>query len=147
MLSTKEARGSDGRWLPKATARLNTQSVKPSFLSVSTRAFPLSTKKCTTWEPRVKLYLGQHEECCPGDGSSDSSERLLQWGRGMDEMYVILGRRSPCSQALIFVEGFSWSRETSLSHEKQSSPWRISVLFRYEELQRIGLIKSAPEKI
>ena len=32
------------------------------------------------WELQVKLYLGQYEDCSPGDRTSDSSERLLQRG-------------------------------------------------------------------
>ena len=39
-------------------------------------------KKCATWELRVKLYLGQNEDCSWGDSIPDSSEKLLQRGRG-----------------------------------------------------------------
>ena len=37
-------------------------------------------KRCT--DMRFKFYLGQNEDCSPGDGTSDSSERLLQRGSG-----------------------------------------------------------------
>ena len=33
-------------------------------------------------ELRVKFYLGQCEDCSPGESTSDSSTRLLQRGRG-----------------------------------------------------------------
>ena len=39
-------------------------------------------KKYTKWELRVKFYLGQNEDWSPVDSTSDSSEKLLQRGRG-----------------------------------------------------------------
>ena len=39
---------------------------------------------------RVKFYLGQNEDCSPGDSISDSSERLLQSGRGGRSIYKVL---------------------------------------------------------
>ena len=42
------------------------------------------------WELWVKFHLGQNEDCNPGDGTSDSSEKLLQRGRGEEQLYVIL---------------------------------------------------------
>jgi len=39
-------------------------------------------KKCTPWELWVEFYLGQNEDCSSGDSISDSSEKLLQRGRG-----------------------------------------------------------------
>ena len=38
-------------------------------------------KRCTVWELLVKFYLGQNEDCSPGNTTSESSERLLQGGR------------------------------------------------------------------
>ena len=32
--------------------------------------------------PQVKFYLGQNEDCSPGDSVSDSSEKLLEEARG-----------------------------------------------------------------
>ena len=39
-------------------------------------------KRYTTWELRVKFYLGQNEDCSLGGSTSESSERLLQRGSG-----------------------------------------------------------------
>ena len=51
----------------------------------------LSTeKRCTTWELRVKFYLGQNEDCSPGGSISDSSERLLQSGSGGKSVHKVL---------------------------------------------------------
>ena len=47
-------------------------------------------KRCTTWELRVKFYLGQNEDCSPGDSTADSSERLLQRGSGGRSIHTIL---------------------------------------------------------
>ena len=38
----------------------------------------VNCKRCTTWELWILFYLGQNEDCSPGDNTSDSSERLLQ---------------------------------------------------------------------
>ena len=38
----------------------------------------------------VKFYLGQYENCRPGDNSSDSFEKLFEEVRGKDSMYMIL---------------------------------------------------------
>ena len=37
------------------------------------------------------VSLGQNEGCSPGDGTSDSSERLLQRGEGKRSIYMIFG--------------------------------------------------------
>ena len=47
-------------------------------------------KRCTIWELRVEFYLGQNEDCSLGDSTSDSSEKLLQRGRGKDSILVAL---------------------------------------------------------
>ena len=41
----------------------------------------VNLKKCTVSELQVKFYLGQNEDCSPGDSTSDSSEKLLLRGR------------------------------------------------------------------
>ena len=54
----------------------------------------MSTKKrCTTWELQVKFYLGQNEDCSPGGGISDSSERLLQSSSEEKSIYNVLVKR------------------------------------------------------
>ena len=39
---------------------------------------------------RVKFYLGQNEDCSPGDSISDSSERLFQSSSGGKSIYKVL---------------------------------------------------------
>ena len=41
----------------------------------------LKKKKNTMWGLCIKFYLGQNEDCSPGDSISDSSENLFQRGR------------------------------------------------------------------
>ena len=54
----------------------------------------------------VKFHLGQNEDCSLGDSTSDSSERLLQRGRG-EGQYIRFGEGGvPCNQALILQEVF-----------------------------------------
>ena len=36
-------------------------------------------------ELQVKFYLGQNEDCSLGDSTSNSSEKMLQRGRGEDQ--------------------------------------------------------------
>ena len=99
----------------------------------------VNLKKCTVSELQVKFYLGQNEDCSPGDSTSDSSERLLQRGRGERQYICDFGKGGVCAIKHIFsVESFCWCHDTSASHEKQSSSW---------EDVRIRLIKSAPENI
>ena len=76
------------------------------------------------WELCVKFYLRQYEDCSLGDSASDSSEKLLQRGRGegKDSIYVIWVKGEYIqSSTLIFLESFCWSYEASASHEKQLS--------------------------
>ena len=49
-------------------------------------------KKYIMWELWVKFYW-QYEDYSPGDSVSDSSEKLLQRGKGKVSMYVILVKR------------------------------------------------------
>ena len=56
---------------------------------------------------RVKFYLGQHEDCGPGDSISDSSEKLHQRAQAKVSMYVILAKREHMqSSTYFFPEGF-----------------------------------------
>ena len=59
-------------------------------LTTLTTLTMLTKKRCTTWELCVKFYLGQNEDCSPGGSISDSSERLLQSGRGGRSIYKVL---------------------------------------------------------
>ena len=80
---------------------------------------------------QVKFYLGQCENCSPGNSTSDSSEKLFQRGRGEGQNVCDSGKgqASTCSPAHIFCRKLWWSREASASHEKQASSQRILVLF------------------
>ena len=74
------------------------------------------------WELWVKFYLGQNEDCSLGDSTSDSSEKLLQRGRGQGGHCICdFGKGAYiCNQAhIFFLESFCWSCETSSSHKKQ----------------------------
>ena len=55
---------------------------------------------------RVKLYLGQNEDCSLGDSTSDSSEKLLQRGRGKVNIYDFGEGGVQCNQARIFAKVF-----------------------------------------
>ena len=72
---------------------------------------------CTTREVAyVKLYLGQNEDCSPGDSISDSLEKLLLGGRGEGQYICDFGEGGVhCNQAHIFLQ-------VSASHEEQLSP-------------------------
>ena len=61
-----------GRKVSDITEQLNWTELKTRF---------------TTWELRVKFYLGQSEDCSPRCSISDSSERLLQSGIG-ESQYI-----------------------------------------------------------
>ena len=63
--------------------------------------------------------LGQNEDCSPDDGTSDSSERLLQRGEGKRSIYMIFGEggiHAVKHCLTIFLQ------EVFASHEKQMSP-------------------------
>ena len=55
---------------------------------------------------QVKLYLGQNEDCSLGDSTSDSSEKLLQRGRGKVNIYDFGEGGVQCNQARIFAKVF-----------------------------------------
>ena len=78
----------------------------------------------------VTFYLGQYEDCISGDSTSDSSEKLFQRGNGKRQYICDSGKAGiHATKHIFFVECFCWSHEVSASQEKQSSPWRILVLF------------------
>ena len=78
----------------------------------------------------LSVYLEQYEHCSPGDGTSDSSEKLFQRGRGEGQNVCDSGKgQVHAVKHIFFVESFWWSREASASHEKQASSQRILVLF------------------
>ena len=54
------------------------------------------------WELQVKFYLGQHGDWNQGDSTLGSSEKLLQRGRGMINIHVILVQGEYMYQAQIF---------------------------------------------
>ena len=108
----------------------------------------VNLKKYTTWELQVKFYLGQNEDCIPEESTSDSSERLLKRGRGKGQYVCDFGEGGIQTMEYIFFQKVSTSfMKISVSHEEQSSPWRILVLFQIWGDIRTGLIKSAPENI
>ena len=80
-------------------------------------------KRCSTWELRVKLYLGQNEVYSPGGSTADSSERLLQRGSGGSLINKILGKGEFNATKHSFYKRFSASRE------ELTSPWRDLVFF------------------
>ena len=63
-------------------------------------------KKGTKLELRVQLYLGQNEDCNPGDSTLDSSEKLLRRGRGKVSIYVIFMKEEYMQSSTYFSEGF-----------------------------------------
>ena len=80
------------------------------------------------WVLRVKFYLRQNENCSPGDSISDSSEKVLQRSRVKGQCICDFGEGGIHAIEHIFFQ------KLSASHEKQSWPWRISYLSRYEDV-------------
>ena len=63
--------------------------------------------KSTTWEFWVKFYLGQNEDGSPGDSIPDSSEKLLQRGRGEGQYIRDFGEEGiHAIKHIFFVEGY-----------------------------------------
>ena len=87
-----------------------------------------NNNKCTMWVLRVKFYLRQNENCSPGDSISDSSEKVLQRSRVKGQCICDFGEGGIHTIEHIFFQ------KLSASHEKQSWPWRISYLSRYEDV-------------
>ena len=90
----------------------------------------INVKHC---ELRVvrKFYLGQNENYSLGDSISDSSKKLLHSGGGKVSTYVILlkGVCVPWSMCFFVWKVSGSFVRVSASHEEQTSPWRILVLF------------------
>ena len=88
---------------------------------------------------QFKFYLGQSEDCSPECSTSDNSENLLQRGRVDRSLCMWFWWRGSKTHM------FFWKVSISLmklfaSHEKQSSPCRVLVLFQIWGDTRIGLI-------
>ena len=102
----------------------------------------VNLKKCTVSELQVKFYLGQNEDCSPGDSTSNSSERLLQRGRGERQYICDFGKGGIHAIRHRFFQKVSAHLvKLSASHEEQLLPWRILVLSWVWEDTRIGLRK------
>ena len=88
-------------------------------------------KKDTAWEFRVKFYLGQNEDYSLGDSILDSSEKLFQRGRGEKvSIYVVLVKGEYIQSSTYFLLKTSSSFiKIVASHQEQTTPWRILVLF------------------
>ena len=76
----------------------------------------VNLKKWTISELQVKFYLGQNEDCSPGDSTSDSSEKLLLRGNIGIVILVKRGYMQACTYFLS--EIFFLSEEWLL-------PWKI----------------------
>ena len=91
------------------------------------------------WELWAKFYLGQTEDCSLGDNTSDSSEKLLQRGNGGKvSIYVILVEEEYIQSSIYFSGRFLLVLWSFGSHEEQSSPWRILLIYSYGEIQDLG---------
>ena len=101
----------------------------------------LTEKRCTTWELQVKFYLGQNEDCSPGGSISDSSERLLQSGRGGRSIYKVLVKEEFNTMKHSFLQKvfcYSWGSDVTMMG--------FSVFLDIRRL-RIEIIKSVPKNI
>ena len=75
---------------------LSTESVTPCnhlilccpFLLLPSVFPSVGWKRCTMWELWVKFYLGQNEDCSPGNNISDSLDILLQRDGGERSVYM-----------------------------------------------------------
>ena len=80
----------------------------------------------------LNFLMGPNQDYSQGDNLSDSSEELLQKGRGEVSIHMILVK------SIREIKHIFWQKVTA-SHEEQTS-WLI-IFSRYEELQETGLIK------
>ena len=111
-------------------------------------ACPSEHIMCTCWLKKMKkvswelsFIWGQSKNCSMGDSTSDSSERLLQRGRGKSKMYKILVKGDfSAIKCLLY-------KRLSASHRELMSPWRDLVLFWIRGDAKIGIMKSVPESI
>ena len=78
----------------------------------------------------VKFYLGQNEDYSLGDSISDSSEKLLQRGRGEGQYMYDFSEGGTRSQAHILVGGCSSSQGADITVNDFS-------FSRYEEMQEL----------
>ena len=101
---------------------------------------PCWLKGCTTWELWVKFYLGQNEDCSLGGSPSDSSERLLQRGRGEQSVYKILVKGEFSAIKCLLCKRFSASYEDLIS-------WRNLMLIWIWGDARIVITNSVPKNI
>ena len=69
---------------------------------------PCWLKKMHSVRVWVKFYLGQNEDCSPGESTSDSSEKLLQSSSGGRSIYKISGK-GEFSATKCLLSGFSAS--------------------------------------
>ena len=91
----------------------------------------LSTwKKCITWELPVKFSLGQNEDCSLRDNTADSSEKWLQRDRGKGQ-YICDFREGKVHaiKHMFFQKVSALLVRPPVSHNEQSSLWRILMLF------------------
>ena len=56
------------------------------------------------WDLCVKFYLGQNEDYSPEDSISDSSEKLLQRGKGEGQYICDFSEEGMCGHAHILTE-------------------------------------------
>ena len=100
--------------------------IEPRFPALQADALisdPPGRHKFILREVQVKFYLGQNEDCSPGDSITDSSEKLLQRGRGEGQHLCDFGEGGVLAIKHIFLQ------KVSASHEEQSSSCRTLVLF------------------
>ena len=103
--------------------------------------FSCQLKKYAVWELQVKFYLRQNEDCSLGDSVSDSSEKLLQRGKGKAQYICDFGEGGVHAiKYVIFCRRFLLVMRSSCHHEGFHA-------FLDKEDIRTGLIKLAPENI
>ena len=86
------------------------------------------------WELQVRFHLGQIEDNNAGDSTSDTSEKLLQRGRGRSIYLGFWWKESTCTKALFFFFFYRFLLVTRSSHHHEGF-WCFS---RYEEIQELG---------
>ena len=74
--------------------------------------------------------LGTNEDCSLGDSISDSSEEMLQKGRGKVGIYAVILKNEYLQSSTYFLPKVVTSLvKVTASREKQTSPERILVIF------------------
>ena len=103
--------------------------------------FSCQLKKYTVQELQVKFGLRQNEDCSLGDSVSDSSEKLLQRGKGEGQCICDFGEGGVHGiKHIIFYRRFLMAMRSSCRHEEFHA-------FLDKEDVKTGLIKLAPENI